>query len=275
VTTTPSLSMKTFIINTNPHKTTHRELLNPLVREAIEYATDRQQIIKTAWLGLASPGSTIIAPSDGIWHDANLRPVSFDLARANQLLNQAGYKMGPAGLRIAGGHPMSYSVIFPPDERGTGDRTFQILQADLKQIGIQITQQNMDDSAAFNAISAPNSKYQTFDMAMWDWVPPVDPDFMLSVLTCAQLGNNSDSGYCDPAYDKMYAQQSTLTDQAARQRLIWQMQQYIYDARPYIIRDYPDVIEAHSTHWAGFTISPVMGSVNSLSVQTLLQVHQS
>ncbi len=32
VTTTPSISMKTFIINTNPHKTTHRELLNPRVR---------------------------------------------------------------------------------------------------------------------------------------------------------------------------------------------------------------------------------------------------
>jgi peptide/nickel transport system substrate-binding protein len=275
VTTTPSLSMKTFIINTNSRKTTHRELLNPLVREAIEYATNRQQIIKTAWLGLASPGSTIIAPGDGNWHDANLRPVPFDLAKANQLLNQAGYKMGPNGLRIADGHPMSYSVIFPPDERGTGDRTFQIMQADLKQIGIQITQQNMDDSAAFNAISAPNSKYQTFDLAMWDWVPPVDPDFMLSVLTCAQLGNNSDSGYCNPAYDKMYARQSTLTDTAARQQLIWQMQQYIYNARPYIILDYPDVIEAHSKHWTGFTISPVMGSVNSLSIQTLLQVHQS
>jgi peptide/nickel transport system substrate-binding protein len=275
LTTTPSLSMKTFIINTNPLKTTHRELLNPAVREAIEYATDRQQIIKTAWLGLASPGSTIIAPSDGTWHDSNLRPVPFDLAKASQLLNRAGFKMGPNGLRIADGHPMSYSVIFPPDERGTGDRTFEIMQTDLKQIGIQITQQNMDDSAAFNAISAPNSKYETFDMAMWDWVPPVDPDFMLSVLTCAQLGNNSDSGYCNSAYDKMYAQQSTLLSPAARRALIFKMQQYIYNARPYIILDYPDVIEAHSKKWTGFTIAPVMGSVNSLSIQTLLAVHQS
>jgi peptide/nickel transport system substrate-binding protein len=275
VTTTPSLSMKTFIINTNPHKTTHRELLNPLVREAIEYATDRQQIIKTAWLGLAEPGSTIIAPSDGTWHDTNLQPVPFSLAKANELLDQAGYKMGSNGVRIADGHPMSYNVIFPPDERGTGDRTFEIMQTDLSKIGIQITQQNMDDSAAFNAISAPNSKYETFDMAMWDWVPPVDPDFMLSVLTCAQLGNNSDSGYCNPAYDKMYAEQSTLLNPAARRALIFKMQQYIYNARPYIILDYPDVIEAHSKKWTGFTISPVMGSINSLSIQTLLNVHQS
>jgi peptide/nickel transport system substrate-binding protein len=275
VTTRPSISMKTFIINTNPKKTTHRELLNPLVREALEYATDRPQIVKTAWLGFASPGSTIIAPADGIWHDTALQPARFDLARANQLLNKAGYKMGPNGVRIADGHPMAYNVIFPPDERGAGDRTFQILQADFAKIGIQISQENMDDSAAFNAISAPDNKYETFDMAMWDWVPPVDPDFMLSVLTCQQLGNNSDSGYCNAAYDRMYQEQGTLGVQSQRRELIWKMQQRIYNARPYIILDYPDIIEAHSRKWTGFVPAPVMGSVNSLSTQTLLQVHES
>jgi peptide/nickel transport system substrate-binding protein len=275
LTTQPSISMKTFIINTNPKKTTHRELLNPLVRQAMEYATNRQQIIKTAWLGYATPGSTIIAPADGSWHDSALQPLPFDLARANQLLDRAGYKRGSNGIRIADGHPMAYNVIFPPDERGAGDRTFQILQNDFKTIGIQIRQQNMDDSAAFNAISAPDSKYQTFDLAMWDWVPPVDPDFMLSVLTCQQLGNNSDSGYCNAAYDQMYQRQGTLGVQSQRQQLIWQMQQKIYNDRPYIILDYPDVIEAHTTKWAGFIPAPVMGSVNSLSTQTLLQVHQT
>jgi peptide/nickel transport system substrate-binding protein len=183
--------------------------------------------------------------------------------------------MGSNGIRIADGHPMAYNVIFPPDERGSGDRTFQILQADFKQIGIQISQQNMDDSAAFNAISAPDNKYQDYDMAMWDWVPPVDPDFMLSVLTCQQLGNNSDSGYCNAAYDKMYQQQGTLGTLAQRRALIFKMQQTIYNARPYIVLDYPDVIEAHSNKFTGFVPAPVMGSVNSLSTQTLLQVHES
>jgi len=55
---------------------------------------------------------------------------------------------------------------------------------------------------------------------------------------------------------------------------VWKMQDQIYNDRPYIILDYPDVIEAHSSKWAGFVLSPVMGSVNSLSTQTLLQVHQ-
>ena len=148
------------------------------------------------------------------------------------------------------------------------------MQADFRQIGVQITQQTMDDDAAFNAITAPDSKYLNFDLAMWDWVPPVDPDFMLSVVTCSQYGNWSDSGYCNPAYDTMYAQQGTLTNEKQRQQLIWQMQDMIYNARPYIILNYPDIIEAHSKQWTGFVLAPVMGSINSLSMQTLLQVHR-
>jgi peptide/nickel transport system substrate-binding protein len=170
---------------------------------------------------------------------------------------------------------MSYNVIFPPDERGSGDRTFAILQTDFKKIGIVINQQNLDDDATTAAITAPDNKYLTFDMAMWDWVPPVDPDFMLSVVTCEQYGGWSDSGFCDPAYDGMYARQSTLTAVSQRRALIWQMQRLIYNARPYLILDYPDIIEAHTKQWTGFVPAPVMGSVNSLSMQTLLQVHQT
>ncbi len=274
VTTAPSISMKTFIINTNPKKTQHRELLNPTVREALAHAVDREQIVKVAWLGLAQPGGSFVAPADGSWHDPSIKPETFDLALANQMLDQLGYAKGADGIRVADGHKMSYTVIFPTDERGTGDRSFEIMQADFAKIGVQIKQKTLDDDASFAAISAPGNKYLTFDMAMWDWVPPVDPDFMLSVVTCEQYGGWSDSGYCNPAYDAMYAQQSTLTNPKERQQLVWKMQQLVYNDRPYIILDYPDIIEAHSKLWDGFVPSPVMGSVNSLSMQTLLGVHQ-
>jgi peptide/nickel transport system substrate-binding protein len=275
VDTAPSISMKTFIINTNPKKKNHTELLNPVVRQAMEYATDRVSIIKTAWLGLAQPGSTIIAPSDGDWNDKALQPLTFDLGKANALLDGAGYAKGSDGIRIANGHPMSYDVIFPEDEKGPGDRTFQIIQNDFNQIGIQIKQRSMDDDAANTALNDPDGKYLTYDLAMYDWVPPVDPDFMLSVMTCGALGNNSDSGYCDPSYDAQYAQQSILTDSAARHALVNQMQEKIYNDRPYIILDYPDIIEAHNKAFTGFVMSPVMGSVNSLSMITLLGLQKT
>ena len=50
-----------------------------------------------------------------------------------------GYKMGPNGLRIANGHPMSYTVIMPSDLAGQyRTRSFQIIQPDFKKIGVQL-----------------------------------------------------------------------------------------------------------------------------------------
>ena len=270
----PSMGFTDLIINTNPHKTTHRELLNPLVREAMEYATDREQIIRTAFLGYAQPGSTIIPPATGAWHDPSAQPLPFDLAKANQLLDQAGYPMGPNGVRVADGHPMSYTVDFATDESGPGDRAFQILQTDFRQIGIAITQRNLDPDAAFNALSAPNDKYETFDLGMWDWNTLIDPDFMLMVMTCAQYGNWSDSGYCNPAYDRLYQQQGTTTNLAARRRIVYEMQDMVQRDRPYIVLVYKDWLEAWSPGWAGFVESPE-GFLNQLWNTTLLQVHRT
>jgi len=272
VQTTPSVGFYDFIINTNPKKTNNRELLNPDVRKAFEYAIDRATIDKTAWLGYSEPGSTIVAPATG-WHDDSIKPLPFDISKANAILDGLGYAKGSDGIRVANGHPMSYPLIFPTEINGAGDRMFQIIQNDFQQIGVKITMRKMDTDAATTAINGSDNKYTDYDLAMWDWIPPVDPDFQLSVLTCAQWGNNSDSGYCNPEYDALYAQQGSAATKAERQAIINKMQQIAFDDRPYIVLNYQDVIEAHSPKWTGFLMSPLVGSVNNLSTQTLLTVH--
>lgn len=270
--TGPSLVSRELIFNSNPKKVTHRELLNPLVREALEYATDRAQIIKTAWLGYGQPGTTLVPPATGAWHDPNIHPLPFDLAQANQLLDQAGYPMGPNGVRIANGHPMSYSVIFPTDQNGPPDRAFQIIQTDYAKVGVQLTQRKLDPDAAFAMMTAPNNKYLTYDLAMWWWIPVIDPGFILSVTTCDQYGDWSDSAYCNATYDKLYSTFNTLPP-TQRLQAAYQLQQMIYDARAYIVFNYNDQIDSWSNKWVGFVESP-QGFFNQLSKQTLTQVHQ-
>lgn len=270
--TGPSLVSRELIFNSNPHKTSHRELLNPLVREAFEYATDRTAIIKAAWLGYGQPGTTLVPPATGKWHDPNIRPLPFDLTKANQLLDQAGYGMGPNGIRVADGHPMSYQVIFPTDQNGPPDRAFLIMQSDYAKIGVHLIQRTMDPSAAFSAMTAPNNKYLTYDLAMWWWVPVIDPGFILSVTTCSQYGDWSDSGYCNARYDTLYSTFNTLAP-GPRLRVAYELQQMIYDARCYIVLNYNDQIDAWSTKWTGFVESP-QGFFNQLSKQTLTGVHQ-
>ncbi|MCV7224885.1 ABC transporter substrate-binding protein [Mycolicibacterium komossense] len=272
VETTAGTGFYNLIINTNPKKKNHHELLNPQVRKAFEYAMNRDEMVRTAWLGMATPGSTIVAPATG-YHDTSIAALPFDPVQANAILDGLGYAKGPDGIRLADGVPMSYEVIFPTEINGAGDRMFQIAQNDLHGVGVNLIMRKMDTDAATAAIEGPDGTYDDFDLAMWDWVPPVDPDFQLSVLTCAQWGNNNDSGYCNPEYDKLYAAQAVARDRTERQKIINQMQQIAFDDRPYIALLYQNVIEAHSPKWTGFLMSPLVGSVNNLSTQTLLQVH--
>jgi peptide/nickel transport system substrate-binding protein len=270
----PSLTWPDFIINANPKKTQHRELLDPVVRQAMEYAINRTQIVKTAYLGYAQPGASIIPPSTGDWSDPAIHPLPFDVTKANQLLDQAGYAMGPGGVRIAQGHPMSYTVIFANDESGPGDRAFAIIQSGFKQIGIRLTQRTLDATSATVAMYGPDYKSYPFDLAMWGWISLLDPDYQLAVPTCAQWGVLNDSGYCNKAYDALYQQQGVTTDAAARRAVVYRMQKMIYDSRAYIVLAYVDTLEAWSTHWAGFVESP-QGFLNQFSKQSLIEVHQT
>src|SRR5215831_9027527 len=250
----PGTQWDDLIINSNPQQdASHKELLNPLLRQAFDDAIDRQQIVKTSLLGHGQPGSTIIPPSTGHWHDPSLQPVAFSLAKANQLLDQAGFKMGPNGVRIADGHPMSYTVIMPEaTSTSYGERSFQIIQTGFKKIGVQLNPKNLDDTAAYNAILANN--YKSFELSMWDWQALADPDFILSVLACGTYNVWNDTGYCTKPYDGMYQAQGAALNPAKRQQLVYQMQQMAYNQRPYLILDYLDLIEAHSTQWAGLPL---------------------
>jgi peptide/nickel transport system substrate-binding protein len=273
-----ALSLRDFIINVDPNKSEHRELLNPQVREAMEYAIDRDSIVKTAWLGYASPGTTIVPAGNATggteWHDSSIQPLPYDLDKANEILDSLGYRTGPDGVRVADGHPMSYQVVFPQDEEGAGDRAFQIIQQGFKQIGIEISQQRLDDNAAWNAMYCGGKCGYDFDLAMWDWFPAADPDFILSVLTCSQYGSWNDSGYCKDAYDALYKQQKSAVDPGQRQQIIFQMQEMAYQDRPYIILTYDQRLDAWSTKWDGF-VESTQGIFNNFSTQSLTSVHQA
>ena len=274
VPSTPGDAFDDFIINANPQQeASHRELMNPLVRQAFDAAIDRPAIVSTSLLGHGKPGASIIPPVTGHWSDPSIKPTAFSLARANQLLDQAGYKMGPNGLRIANGHPMSYTVIMPTDIQDTyGQRSFQIIQADFKKIGVQLNLKVLDDSAAYNAILA--NHYKNFELSMWDWFPLTDPDFMLSVLTCVSWNVWNDTGFCSKTYDNLYAAQSAATSPAKRQQIVYQMQQMIANQRVYLVIDYPDSIEAHSPSWADLPL--IAGaSFTSMSKIPFESVHQA
>jgi len=269
------MQLRDLIINSSSHKTQNLELLDPRVRMAMEYAIDRDAIVKTAWLNYAKPGTTIVPAGAGTWHDGQIQPLPFDIAKANAILDAAGYARGPDGIRVANGHPMSYTVLFAADESGAGDAAFRIIQNGFQQIGIQVIQRKMDNDAVNTAILGDNDTYNKFDLAMWDWYAccPI-PDFILSVMQCSQLGGWSDTGYCNKTYDKLFAAQALANNDQKRLQIVYAMQKIVYDDRPYIVLSYDDQLNVWSNGWTGFVESS-LGLFNNLSKESLTQVHQA
>ena len=272
----PALALRDLIFNLDPEGNQHRELLDPQVREALEYAIDRQAIVDTAWLGFATPGSTIIPEGNATqgvdWHNPDIQPLPYDLEQANQILDSLGYARGADGTRMADGEPMEYEVVFPLDEAGAGDRAFRIIQQGFEQIGVRLIQKRLDTNAAWNAMYEHG--HYIFDLAMWDWFPAADPDFIVAVLTCDQWGNWNDTGYCTEEYDDLYTQQKSAVDPDERQRIILEMQQMAFDDRPYIILTYDRRLDAWSPNWTGF-VESTQGIFNNFSTQSLTSVHQA
>lgn len=264
VTFQPGNEVTNLGFNSNPDKPKNRELLNPVVKEALEYATPREQLVKTVFGGHAQPWANIMSPfsSSSGWVNPAVKPAPYDPAKAEAILNRLGYLRGAEGIRVVPAssgrfaqpaHQMSYTVIVPDDLDFNGNLQFQILATAYRKIGVKLTEvAGGDSSQAYSAITAPNGKYLTTDMYTWFWHPYIDPNFNLSVVTREQWDDNSDTGMNDPRYDRWWEEQQAMTNIAKRRALVYKMEAYLAAKRPYIQLVNPDLITAHSNSWTGF-----------------------
>jgi peptide/nickel transport system substrate-binding protein len=231
------------------------------VRHAISYALNRPELVQKVLGSYGSAASTIIPPIYPQYHytPAASATYSYDPKKAEQILTADGWKPGPGGIRVKNGKQLSLRLYYGSDSPTyTADAPF--LQEWLGTIGIKVTVTAMSDSTLTQDIG--NGQY---DMFIWGWGVEPNPDFQLSVFTCAQRSAGSppnytpgwsDSFYCNPAYDKLYAQQKSL-DGAARDNVVKQMQQMLYANEPYALLTYDNDPQAfRSDQFTGYAPQP-------------------
>lgn len=221
----------------------HPALLDRSVRRALAHATDKQQIIDVVLLGLGNPGLTLIPDSLGIWYNDALEDYAFDLERANQILDEAGYlDQNNDGVRELpdGSRDLTFRLNWPSDS-SNAPRMAEILNGLWSQIGVRTELQGLDPDA-LTAVCCPAFD---FDIILWGWGSDPDPAFLLSVMTTAEIPTGtSETGYSSPEYDALYAQQAVELDDDARRELIWEMQRIVHDDVVYIIPYYASNVQA-------------------------------
>lgn len=99
-------------------------LSNPLVRQAITHAIDKEAIVNGAFFGLGTVIGTHMSPSEAYYIDLN--PYPYDPEKAKELLAEAGY---PDGFEIKFELPEPYNI-----ERRTGE----VIAQQLAEVGIRV-----------------------------------------------------------------------------------------------------------------------------------------
>jgi peptide/nickel transport system substrate-binding protein len=243
ITTAPGFAIEELIINSSPDGTQPASLNDPIIREAIARAVDKEQIINVGHLGFGEPGTTVLPRAMGDFHNSLVRDLAFNLDRANALLDEAGYLDSDGdGIReYSDGTPLQYR-FYAPESLAHYARVAEIISADLAEIGIDAPVTILSD----DSLLAAQIDYDN-DLIYWGWDYDPDPTFALSIFTCAETvdGGWSDSGYCNPEYDALFEAQASTRDVEERRRIIWEMQEMLFEDRPYIITSYLFIVSSY------------------------------
>ncbi len=235
-------------------------VLDPAFRFALTFAVDREQLVRTVYQGGGKPGTTIIPPAYPGYQATMDDPdaFAFDLEKAAQLLDEAGYTVGADGKRtMPNGEPIGTLRLAARSDSETSPDVMEFFQEWLGELGIDAEVQTYESSKLTSVIL--DGDYDTFE---WGWYVEPDPDSMLDYLTCGQRGNWSDTWYCNDEYDALYEQQHVEMDDAARQEMVKQMQEILYRDAPYLVTAYSSIGQAfRSDRFACFQPQPDPGGV--------------
>jgi peptide/nickel transport system substrate-binding protein len=245
----------------------HPALRDRNVRLALAHATDLQNIIDVAELGLAVPGVGLIADSMGEWYNSSLQPYEFDPAKANQILDEAGYldTDGDGVRETPDGQPLTFRLNWPNDIVAA-PRTAELLGDMWSQVGVSLEPQAMDPDA-LTSVCCPAFD---FDVMIWGWGSDPDPNALLNVMTTKEIPTgSSETGYANPEYDALYDQQAVELDRNKRRELIWEMQRLAHEDVVYLTYYQQQVQAIRTDRFMGwFTDAPtlVLEDPSSLTV---------
>jgi len=214
----------------------HPALQDVRLRQALAYATDKKKIIRVTVLGMATPGITIVPTSLEKLANTKLEDYPFNLTKAAQLLDEAGYKdTNNDGVRETpdGKQSLTFRLYYPANTpKFLYGRMAELLNETWSTIGIRLNILAVNESDLVNIVN-PGFEH---DIVLWGWGVNPNPDFILSVPTTGQIwGGNSETGYSNPEYDLLYEQQTSEQDPFKRQTLVWKMQEVLMRDVVYIV----------------------------------------
>jgi peptide/nickel transport system substrate-binding protein len=245
----------------DPSTAPHPILYDLKVRQALQYAIDKQQIVDALLYGNVNAGNSAVP----VGTFACPQPVSeFSLEKANALLDEAGWTVGADGIREKDGVRMSLKIATTTGNQ-LREQTEQVLAEMLKAAGIELVIENVPSDVLFAGWESDGMRdHGTYDIVMYTTGPSTDPDSHLyssfhssEIPTADNEGTGANfSRYINADVDAWLDEAGTITDTAARKDLYCKVIEQVNKDLPRIYLYERLSIMGHRNEFQGLKISP-------------------
>lgn len=233
--------------------TTSPILSDVRVRRALAYATDKPAIIQKVTFG-----ADMTADSDqpsSLWaHSASVPVYHYEPARAATLLESAGWRVGPDGVREKAGMRLQIGLAGVAGD-SVSMATREVLQAQWRQVGVDAQIKSYPSSVLFAPAGAGGiERGGRFDAVMHSWANGADPDDS-DLFECRWIAPAGDNVYrfCDPAVDAAEHAALASNDIAVRKAAYARIQDIVATQVPLIMLWFDRYDYAVNSDLRGFT----------------------
>jgi peptide/nickel transport system substrate-binding protein len=217
------------------------------VRKALTYALDFKSMIQRISHGVNALAYTD-QPSFSWAFNPDTIHYAYDPAKAKQLLDAAGWKVGADGVRVKDGTRLSITIAGVTGS-ANGNAVDVLVQRYWKDVGVEAQVKNYISSLFFASYGA-GGILQTgkFDAAFFSWIGGTDPDDS-TLWMCDQFPPNGQNVYhfCDRTLDAAEKVALSSSDRAVRKKAYGQIQAILADRAPTIITWYTRLITVENT----------------------------
>lgn len=152
-------------------------LRNPIladlnVRKALLYSLDKEKLTQALFSGKQAPAISNFHPLDP-YYTTDVVKYPYDLKKAGELLDKAGWKVGSGGFRYKDGKKMELNIMTTAGNK-TRELVEQYLQSEYKKIGIELTIKN-EPARVFFGETVHKAAYPAMAMYAWTSSPDSPP----------------------------------------------------------------------------------------------------
>ncbi|MDX3809826.1 MAG: peptide ABC transporter substrate-binding protein, partial [Bosea sp. (in: a-proteobacteria)] len=217
-------------------KTKHPTLSDPAVRQAINLLIDRDSIQKFIYGRAGIPTASFVNQPKQF--KSEKLKYEFSIAKANQILDEAGWKKGSDGIREKDGKKLKY--VFQTSINAPRQKVQAIIKQACQKAGIELELKSVTASVFFSSdVANPDTYTKLYtDIEMYTTTQPQpDPERFLNQFTSWEVASKENkwlgrnvSRYTDPEADKAYRAAQKELDPAKRAALLIKVNEIFCEA---------------------------------------------